>query len=334
MSIALGNNKPEALLAVETILWRALFAISEGSKLPEAIVEEVLAQIPWEKLSSDPAQRNWFDIRASPVPSPVPVMVAGQTSNLLTRTAPPVSTPQSLPALALPESIAKSLNHQVQGAVRDSQDMDTDTNELCSTGELIGGHTECGTIVQDARTPLESSLEEDNGLQSSRTAREDVAPTEALSETITVGKGGRSTSETKGTPDGLRLESPGVGEDFETTTIRRSARLNSKGKATEGGPENIVLPTSGTSRSFSPQKRKGKSTKPKQMSPENESPRPPVATESALKRKVPPEIEELLSGGSSAVKPIDVDALNAVLERFPVKRELQVCNFKFSTSGV
>ena len=58
MSIALGNNKPEALLEVEKILWWALFAISEGSQLPEAVVEQVLTQIPWEKLTSDSAQWN------------------------------------------------------------------------------------------------------------------------------------------------------------------------------------------------------------------------------------------------------------------------------------
>jgi len=52
---------------------------------------------------------------------------------------------------------------------------------------------------------------------------------------------------------------------------------------------------------------------------------------SALKRKVPSEVEALLSGGSSTSKPINVDALNAILERFLVKCELQVCNFKMAT---
>jgi hypothetical protein len=47
-----------------------------------------------------------------------------------------------------------------------------------------------------------------------------------------------------------------------------------------------------------------------------------------LKRKELPEVEDLLSGGSSVSRPIDVDALDAVLERFPVKYELQVSNCK------
>ena len=324
MWIALGNNKPEALLEVETILWRALFAISEGSQLPEAVVEQVLAQIPWEKLTSNSAQRNWFDIHASPVP----LTVSGPTSNLLTQTEPPVSMPQSLPVLALPDSMEKSPNHQVQSAVRDPEDMDTDRNELCSTGEPPGVGEDSETFT--GRRSAAKGGPEDTVLP----AREDVAPTKALSETLTMGKRGRLTSGTKRTPDGPQRESPGVEEDSETFTGRRSVRLINKGKAAERGPEHTVLPTLGTGRSFPPQKHKGKSKNPKQMSPDNGTPCPPVATKSALKRKVPPEIEELLSGGSSVVKPIDVDALNAVLERFPVKRELQVRNFKFSTSTV
>jgi len=308
MSIALGNNKPEALLEVEAIIWRALFVISQGMQLPEDVVEQLLPQIPWEKLTSKSAQRNWFDIRVSSSPT----------------------APQPLLALTLPDPMDISPNHAVQIAVHDPEDVDTDRNELRSTDELTGGRAESGNMVQDA---LESILDPP-GLQSYHTAGEDVAPTEALSENITMGKGGCLTSGTKGTPDGpqpesqleSQLESPGVGEDSETFAPRRSTRLSSKGEAAEAGPEH------GTSRSFSPRKRQGNLTKPKEMTPENGSPDPPVATKSAFKRKAPPEIEELLSEGSSAVKPIDVDAINAILERFPVKREQQVCNFKFSTS--
>ena len=295
MSIALGNNKPETLLEVEAIIWRALFVISQGMQLPEDVVEQLLPQIPWEKLTSKSAQQNWFDIRASSSPT----------------------APQPLLALSLPDPMDISPNHAVQIAVHDPEDVDTDRNELCSTDELTGGRAESVNMVQDA---LESILDPP-GLQSYHTAAEDVAPTEALSENITMGM--------KGTPDGpqpeSQLESPGDGEDSETFAPRQSTRLSSKGEAAEAGPEH------GTSRSFSPRKRQGNLTKPKQMTPENGSPGPPVATKSAFKRKAPPEIEELLSGGSS-VKPIDVDAINAILERFPVKREQQVCNFKFSTS--
>ena len=36
-------------------------------------------------------------------------------------------------------------------------------------------------------------------------------------------------------------------------------------------------------------------------------------------------VEKLLSPGGSRAWPIDVDALHAVLERYPLKREPQVC---------
>ena len=147
-------------------------------------------------------------------------------------------------------------------------------------------------------------------------------------ETITMGEGGRLTSGMKGTPDEPQLESG-----------HHSTRLSSMGKATEGGQEHTILPTLGTGQSipphkFPPQKNTGKSKSPTKMGPEIGSPSPPVAPKPALKRKVPPEIEELLSGGSSVIKPIDMDTLNAVLERFPVKHELQVHNFKISTSTI
>jgi hypothetical protein len=134
---------------------------------------------------------------------------------------------------------------------------------------------------------------------------------------------------------GGQPESPIFGEDSEIFPARRSARLGSKGTP-EGGAESRVSRTSGTGRSFSPRKIKKKVTNPKGMSPESDSEpgstSPPVPMKSALKRKVPPEVEALLSGGSSTSKAIDVDALNAVLERFLVKRELQVRNFKMATS--
>ena len=124
----------------------------------------------------------------------------------------------------------------------------------------------------------------------------------------------------------------------ETTSTRRSTRLNSKKKPEEErDTESRVPPTSGSKR-LRPGRR-AKSMKPKPMSPQKVSqsrsvsadPDPQVPnktklreTATTLKRKGQPEVEELLSAGSSATRPIDVDALNTVLERFPVKREPQV----------
>jgi hypothetical protein len=107
----------------------------------------------------------------------------------------------------------------------------------------------------------------------------------------------------------------------EATMTRRSERLTNKGKAAEQGADSGVSLTSGIpTRTRRPKTRK-KSMDPKQIDPENDS-------VTALKRKEPPEVEGLLSAGSSASRPIDVDALNAILERFPVKREPQVSDCK------
>ena len=205
-------------------------------------------------------------------------------------------------------------------------------------------------------------------LQSGSTSRDDVASTEASSETIMTDESAFLTGKAKENPEeehggqpespegpfeeedggqhessegpfeeevGGQPKSPSFGEDSEIFTARRSARLGSKGTP-EGGAESRVSRTSGTGQSFSPRKIKKKVTNPKGMSPESDSEpgltSPPVPMKSALKRKVPPEVEALLSGGSSTSKAIDVDALNAVLERFLVKRELQVRNFKMATS--
>ena len=46
MSIALGNKKPERLLEVEKLIWRALFTLSEGTTAPEDILGDLLLQIP------------------------------------------------------------------------------------------------------------------------------------------------------------------------------------------------------------------------------------------------------------------------------------------------
>ena len=61
----------------------------------------------------------------------------------------------------------------------------------------------------------------------------------------------------------------------------------------------------------------------------------PKRRTSHLKRKAPTgdadgdaDVEELLSAEGSRGRPIDVDALQAVLERYPVKREPQVCAWR------
>jgi len=387
MTIALGNNKPETLVEVERILWRAIFAISEGSQLPEKVVDELMLQLPWCKLQLDDSQRNWFDVRAPTLPP----IAAGPSPDLLTQTTPPVSTSPSLPApylldlmdiypkqtrppVSMPPSSRTSdlsnltdtdpmdttLGDAVPASVRDAEEMHTqeDSNGLHSTDKLTGDRGAGGSMGKESDEGAESpALDRAAGFRNDITTREEVVSTVGPSKRMKSSQSARLTSGVEKTPVeegggqpkspagpeeevvGRQHESPGMEEDSETPGARRSERLSSKDKPEDGSSESRVWPTAQTGRSLSSRKCKGKEVNPREMSSANDSrpvaAGPPVATKSAggptksaLKRKVAPEVEAFLSGGSTAARPIDVDALNAVLETFPLKRELQVRNFK------
>jgi len=342
MTIALGNNKPEPLLKVERIIWRTLFVLSEGSHVPEDVVEQLLVQIPWEHLQSpclDSSQRSWFNIRAPPLPLIAP---APTPDVLLTQTT-PLPTPPPFPAPALPDHMDTTIDHEAQGSAHDPDAMDTqpDGNERRSTDKLTD---DCAAI--DEEIPTYDPTKEPSSREQAETQRRS-ASVDRQPQSSSVGEDGEPDLQSQ-LPRATAFPEPGIqsssdaAEDLaspkvpsETIATRRSARLNSKEQSEEErGAESRVPSTSGTWRSRTGNR--GKVTKPKQMSPENSSrstsPIPPV-----LKRKERPELEELLevenllSAGSSVSRPIDVDALDAVLERFPVKCELQVSNDKMPT---
>jgi hypothetical protein len=83
MTIALGNKKPELLLEVEKVIWRALLTLSEGTKAPEDVLRDLHLQIPWQtfqpRVLTDVSE--WFTIpsthvSAAPIenilPAPLP----------------------------------------------------------------------------------------------------------------------------------------------------------------------------------------------------------------------------------------------------------------------
>jgi len=89
MNIALGNQKPAALLEVEKIMWRGLFAMASGED-PNKILRDVANQISLEKLNLLPMpERQWFKLSVLPMATrqePLP------TSPLL---APSLSSPSN-----------------------------------------------------------------------------------------------------------------------------------------------------------------------------------------------------------------------------------------------
>jgi hypothetical protein len=72
MSIALGNQKPEQLLEVEKIVWRALITLSLGTTPPEDVLGDLVLNIPWNKLqppflTASHQDSEWFITQATPV---------------------------------------------------------------------------------------------------------------------------------------------------------------------------------------------------------------------------------------------------------------------------
>src|SRR6266567_4959864 len=89
MNIALRNQKPAALLEVEKIIWRGLFAMASGEDLNK-ILRDVANQISLENLKLLPMpERQWFKLSVLPTATrqePIP------TSPLLT---PSLSSPSN-----------------------------------------------------------------------------------------------------------------------------------------------------------------------------------------------------------------------------------------------
>ena len=56
-----GNQKPDALVAVEKLIWKALFKLADGSHHPIKVLKKLATQLPWGeigKLTED--EIFWF----------------------------------------------------------------------------------------------------------------------------------------------------------------------------------------------------------------------------------------------------------------------------------
>lgn len=275
MSIALGNKKPEQLLEVERLVWRALFTLSEGMTAPEDVLSDLLLQIPWQRLQPSSLtisqqDSEWFTIKATPLSAalaqntlPAPLNSLASTSLPL-----PVSTPSPL---------------------RDDNAMDETPDHQ----------------------PLPPTLNVPQAMDP-----ESRAPG--------IGFGALNEGSPSDDPiSGMNEDTPGddpisaTGEIEDAPTSRRSARL-----ALEKSKEVSLHPETPENLS--------RSTSPVGLLPLKPNQHHPTT---ARKRKAPTGVVEvtgevgvtnLSSAGCSRASPIDVDALHAVLERYPLKREPQV----------
>lgn len=60
----LGPQKPPLILAVENIIWDALFKLAEGRFLVYDILLELSNSLPWTEINStlNPGTKTWFDL--------------------------------------------------------------------------------------------------------------------------------------------------------------------------------------------------------------------------------------------------------------------------------
>jgi hypothetical protein len=166
MCIALGNEKHEQLLDVEKLIWRTLFTMSEATKPPEDVLNDMLNQIPWQKLTpcltTTQQVSEWFTLLpTSHIPDndamdESPDQLSPQTVN------PPQSTdadnsPASAPTIN-PPPLPPTVNQRQSSA----------TNDFKGFGTLNKNHTDS----DDDSTPTESEpgVEESTYRRSKRLA--------------------------------------------------------------------------------------------------------------------------------------------------------------------
>jgi hypothetical protein len=237
MTIALGNKKPELLLEVEKVIWRALLTLSEGTKAPEDVLRDLHLQIPWQTFQPQVLTdvSEWFTIPSTHV-SAAPI------ENIL-----PAPLRTDFP-------------------VSDNQAMDQSLD--CQ--------------LQAPPTRPSSPLPDDQAM--------DQSPDCELQEPRTLNP---DTLSDHPTPPAEEADSPpSMEQSSEASAYRRSKRLASERRK----EQSLTAAPSIYSR---PRKRKA-----------------PTGEE---------DVDTSLSPGGSQARPIDVDALHAVMERYPLKREPQVC---------
>jgi len=285
MSIALGNEKPEQLLDVEKHIWRTLFILSEATKPPEDVLNDLLNQIRWENLppclSTTQQVSEWFTIQATPT-SLDPVNNAMDESLDYQMSPQTVKPPQ-------PTLLPTSFN-PVNNAMDESRDYPVlpQTVKPPHSTDAENSPPSAPTLNPTVNHP--QSMEPENRAPGDAASRELERSSSATNDF--EGFGTLNKNDTDSDDEASPSESE---SGVEESTYRRSRRLAPDRSKTSD--KNLTL----TSPRF-PKSKKYKTT-------------------TALKRKAP--TGDLSHEGSRA-RPIDVDALHAVLDRYPLKREPQV----------
>ena len=270
MSIALGNQKPQQLLDVEKIIWRTIFTLSEGTKPPEIVMNDLLNEIPWHKLQAPLGpESEWFWMQGTPVSAAPP-------QNFL---SPPPSTSPTT-SLSDNNAMDQSLDSQPQflnptertSGNADSSESGLGFKDTHSDGLAASTESDLAPGPTGSRASIEQSPEDTHSNSRAASTESDLTSTSS--------------------------QDPIQHHDSPELTYRRSTRL-----ILEKNKEDSLCSTSliDPKRKTTPLKKR----------------------KAAFTGEAYSDVEMTSAGGSRA-RPIDVDALHAVLERFPVKRETEV----------
>jgi hypothetical protein len=324
MSIALGNKKPEGLLEVEKIIWRSLFKLSEGTTAPEDILGGLVDQIPWHRFQPSSQQDSeWFAIKTTPV-SAAPAQNILPVQSSFTSTI-PLSMEFAESAPLSDNAMDQSTdNRPLLPTPNDCQAMDTESrasddpisgmNEDTPNNEPITGMNE-DTPNNEPITGMNEDTPNNEPITGMNEDTPNNEPITGMNEDTPDNEPIRGMNED--TPDnepitGMNEDTPNdtdsIEQSPEARISRRSARL-----ALEKSYSHLP-----------PSENSSRSTSPVQQSVPKSSQHQPTT---AVKRKAPTGeagATKLLSTGGTRASPIDVDALHAVLERYPLKREAQV----------
>ncbi|KAF8954584.1 hypothetical protein BDZ97DRAFT_1766010 [Flammula alnicola] len=83
-AFCLGNDKPEALLEVEKVLWTVIFLMADGSLNPKDALERLKSDLPWDliwSVTESKQQSSWFHLTKSSQTSVSNAAVGGSFSH-------------------------------------------------------------------------------------------------------------------------------------------------------------------------------------------------------------------------------------------------------------
>ena len=203
MTIALGNKKPDLLIEVEKVIWRALFTLSEGTKAPEDVLRDLNLQVPWQTIQPGVLTdvSEWFTIAsthasAAPIdhilPAPLP-------------TAPPISDHQ--PMDESPDSHPQTPPTRPSSPAPDDDPMDQSPDCDMEDARTVNPDT-----LRDHPTPPAGDVEEPDSPPASRRSKRLASGSRkerALTATSSIHSRPRKRKARTGEEDEDRSLSPG-----------------------------------------------------------------------------------------------------------------------------